>query len=325
MNEEQFLSSMLGLAVGDAMGAPIEFVYKPVRHKLNKHEFMIGMVSNVVSMTANESRQMEPGTWTDDTAQALCLAQSLIASDGKHNPREEMRNYSRWLKDGFMSCDGVAIGSGRTVREAVGAFLKEEFDYFQGTEGMAGKVGNGSIMRLAPVVISYFCRGRKMEEMLHAARGTSLVTHPSPVCSDVVAAMATVLWRTFSGLDKQEILAPGGFAYESEIGRVLSQRDWNRITFKNRSDYVITNVSINPTGFAPKSFEAALWCFAITDNFVDGMILAINIGADTDSTGAIYGQIAGGYYGFDQIPSKWLDSLKKRDLIEGISKTLSSK
>ena len=79
---------------------------------------------------------------------------------------------------------------------------------------------------------------------------------------------------------------------------------------------------IRGRGFVVKSLEAALWAFYKSNSFEEGCLLAVNLGEDADTTGAIYGQLVGAYYGFSNIPNKWTKKLAKTDMIEFIIEKL---
>ena len=71
-----------------------------------------------------------------------------------------------------------------------------------------------------------------------------------------------------------------------------------------------------------KSLEAALWAFYTTDSFRDGCLAAVNLGDDADTTAAVYGQIAGAFYGVDGIPESWREKLALRETIESFAERL---
>ena len=331
---QRFHGSLWGLAVGDAYGVPFEwnapFSSEPHLYRDN-HYIIHTPISPPEQMVQKLDEfgnvKTDIGQWSDDLALALCLAESLVTC-GEHNPRNQRKKYRDWLVEGYMTATGVAYGSGRTMRTAVEAFDKEPFAYFTG-EIEGGKIGNGSVMRLAPIPMFYVNDKRMAVEI---AIDSSRVTHSDPVCLDVCAIFAEMLWKALNGYAKEDILARSQFLIaqfeneghefvSSDIGIKLAHRNWNKVILEDEID-MLSNVKVEASGYAPKSMEAGVWCFAVTDNFVDGMKLAISLGGDTDSTGSIYGQLAGAHYGLDAIPRSWRDCLMKGRLVTEFAQKL---
>ena len=77
------------------------------------------------------------------------------------------------------------------------------------------------------------------------------------------------------------------------------------------------------SGYVAASLEAALWAFNRSSSFREGCLLAVNLGDDADTTGAVYGQIAGAFYGEQDIPAEWCEKIAMRDMIESFADNLS--
>lgn len=135
---ERYRGSLLGLATGDALGTPLEF--QPP-----------GSFEPIDDMVGGGSSNPEPGQWTDDTAMALCLAESLIERNG-FDPVDQLERYLRWLRQGYLSSTGECFDVGRIVASALLRFERTHEPYCGSTE--PDTAGNGSIMRLAPVPLS---------------------------------------------------------------------------------------------------------------------------------------------------------------------------
>lgn len=187
---ERYRGALLGLAVGDALGMPLERLppgtFKPV------HD-MIGRPAN----------GLLPGEWTDDTALTLCLADSLIACHG-FDPLDQMRRYLRWYREGYMSCTGFAYGIGRTSRAALRRFEKTGDPYSGSTDPKTA--GNGSLMRLPPVPLCYARNARQAVEM---AAESSRTTHQAPAAMDACRYFGGLLVGALRGESKDDLLAPG--------------------------------------------------------------------------------------------------------------------
>ena len=292
--EDRFRGCLLGLAVGDAVGATVEF--KP----RNAFPPLTDMVGGGVFALA-------PGQWTDDTSMALCLATSLIACNG-FDAADQMRRYWAWYQDGYLSSTGRCFDIGNATRQALHRY-HQTGDPFSGSTD-PHSAGNGSIMRLAPVPMFYFA---DREQLLHYAGESSRTTHAAAECIDGCRLLAEVLHRALAGQSKEAIL----FAGDPALVAAPSIREIARGGYQAK-----TEAEIQGTGYVVKSLEAALWCFLGTDSFAAAVLRAANLGDDADTTAAICGQVAGAYYGASAIPPHWLNQLTLRAQITTIAESL---
>ena len=291
---DRFRGALVGLATGDAVGTTVEFSPR-------------GTFEPVTDMVGGGPFRLEPGEWTDDTSMALCLATSLVECNG-FDAGDQMRRYTNWYRNGYLSSNGECFDIGNTVTGALHRF-EHTGDPFSGSTE-PNSAGNGCLMRLAPVPMHYFPDGRATA---HFARQSSRTTHGAALCVDACDLFATAVHRALLGQDKETILFHefDAIAPESPLAGVASgdYRD------KSRDD-------IRGTGFVLHSLEAALWCFWRHDSFEAAILEAANLGDDADTTAAICGQIAGAYYGESSIPEPWLDRLVMRDDIRDLADRL---
>ncbi len=262
---------LLGLAVGDALGATLEGA---ARDTLPHHTEMLG----------GGPFGLEPGQWTDDTSLALALADSLLACDGL-DPRDLMERFCAWREQGAYSCTGAYFSAGPTTWAALDR-------YRASAEPLAGDTrpetaSNGSIMRLAPIPIFYLDGDAETP-----ARLQSQVTHAAPVAMECCTHLARVLQKAIRDGERP---APSAQRSRDEI---------------------------RSTGRAADTLEAALWAVGETQSFEAALILAVNLGDDADTAGAVAGQIAGALYGASTIPARWLAPLAWRDRIEAMADQL---
>lgn len=282
---------LAGLAVGDALGTTLEFTTP-------------GSFKPLTDMVGGGPFHLKAGQWTDDTSMALCLAESLIERGG-FDLRDQMERYVRWWKEGHLSATGRCFDIGNTVRSALSGFLIDGQPASGSTDPYSA--GNGSIMRLAPVPIFF----RNADDAIYYAAESSRGTHQAAACLDACRYLGGILWGLLHGAVKDEVLAP---SYHP------TGKPWNGMapaiaaiaagSFKEKDPPVIRG-----TGYVVPSLEAALWAFHRSSSFEEGALLAVNLGEDADTTGAIYGQIAGAYYGLDGIPAPWLEKLHGREMI----------
>ena len=290
--------SLIGLAVGDALGAVVENE-KP------------GTFPPVTDMVGGGRLDRVAGEWTDDTAMALCLAESLVETAG-FDAADQMRRYVRWMREGHLSATGRGAGVGRTTLAALTRFEKTG-EIGPGPRD-ARTAGNGSLMRLAPVPLFYATDPRVA---MDRAAESSRTTHGAHAAVDACRYFAGLIVGALAGASKDELLAPRyspvpgyfeSFPLHDEVDEVACG------SFNRREPPEIEGAS-----YVVRSLEAALWALDSSEQFADGCLLAVNLGGDADTTGAIYGQLAGAHYGLHAIPGEWRMKLARRGTIEDLA------
>ena len=285
---DRFRGCLLGLAAGDALGTALEF--KPP-----------GSFEPIDDMVGGGPHRLQPGQWTDDTSMALCLATSLIECGG-FDATDQMQRYVRWWREGYLSSTKSYFDIGNTVSAALSRFVEHGDPYAGSTHPHSA--GNGSLMRLAPVPM-YFA-GDAAEAIAMAA-GSSRTTHQAQEAVDACRYFAGLLIGALRGVDKETLLSPGYCPVQGLWERDPLAEKIARVadgSFRDRNP-----PEIRGTGYVVDALEAALWAFHNSHDFREGALLAVNLGDDADTTGAIYGQIAGAHYGARPIPSAWRDKL----------------
>lgn len=299
---QRFRGCLLGLAVGDALGTTLEF--KPP-----------GTFKPITDMIGGGPFNLKPGQWTDDTSLALCLAESLIECRG-FNPKDQMERYIRWWKEGYLSSTGKCFDIGNTTRTALSAFLKTGNPMSGPTDSFSA--GNGSLMRLAPVPMYY---ADNPKEAIEQSGESSRTTHGAMVCIDACRYFGGLIVGALAGTDKDELLAdhyapiPG---YWDKHPLVSEIEDIAEGSFKKKDP-----PEIRGTGYVVQSLEAALWAFYHSNSYEKGCLMAVNLGDDADTTGAIYGQLAGAYYGEEGIPERWLAITAMENMILALADNIS--
>lgn len=221
---------------------------------------------------------------------ALCLAESLIERRG-FDPIDQLERYVDWWQNGHLSSTGRCFDIGNTTLAALECFYRTGKPCGQTSEYSAG---NGSIMRLAPVPMFY---ANDPDKAIKFAGQSSATTHAANEPIGACRYMAGLMVLALRGESKEAILSPPSMdGLPDRIGRVA-----------NGSFKTAQPPEIRGTGYVVDSLEAALWAFWNSDDFADGARLAVNLGDDADTTGAVYGQIAGAFYGECGIPKRWLD------------------
>jgi len=300
-SESKFRGAMLGLAVGDAVGTTLEF--KPP-----------GTFAEINDMEGGGPFHLAAGEWTDDTSMALCLAESLIEKRG-FDPIDQLERYTRWAKHGHLSSNGHVFDIGNTVRAALGKFAKTREPYCGSSDPRSA--GNGSLMRLAPVPL-FFCQ--RPVEGIERSGESSRTTHGAQTAIDACRYFGGLIVGAVLGVSKKELLSDRYSpvkAYWRENRLALEIDEISAGSFKRSRP-----PEIKGDGYVVKTLEAALRAFYGSDSFREGCLLAVNLGDDADTTGAVYGQLAGALYGDDEIPENWRKKLTQVELIRSFAENL---
>jgi ADP-ribosyl-[dinitrogen reductase] hydrolase len=285
---------LLGLALGDALGTTLEFAARDAHPRVN-------------DLVGGGPFGLKPGQWTDDTAMALALGDSLQVVDGL-DERDLMERFVAWYREGRYSCTGTCFDIGVTTRQALERFRRDGDPIAGSTDPRAA--GNGSLMRLAPVALRF--RGDRAA-LVDAARRQSRTTHEADEAIDACAAFAELLAEAIDGARGDEVLAPRPSTHRPSIASILAG-SWR----------AKTRAEIASSGYVVHTLEAALWCVARTTSFRDAVVLAANLGDDADTVAAVTGQLAGALWGAASMPAPWLDQLAWRHEIESLADQLVS-
>ncbi|VFU08803.1 ADP-ribosylglycohydrolase family protein [Methylocella tundrae] len=287
INLDRALGALLGLAVGDALGAALEF------SKRDSHP-------EVRDIIGGGPFNLKPGEWTDDTSMALCLADSLIARR-TFDPLDLMRRFVLWWREGENSVTGRCFDIGVATREALTDFHRTGKLAGVG-RGDPNRAGNGSLMRLAPVALF---AAPDPDVAATLAELQSKTTHPAVVCQAACAFFARLLVEAIAGGDKEEVLRDRKLGERGVVGAIAAG------AWKSK-----TRETISSSGYVVSTLEAALWAVGRSDCFEEALILAVNLGGDADTVGAVAGQLAGAIWGRRGIPPRWLEKIAWRQRIE---------
>ena len=299
--QDRFRGALLGLATGDAVGTTLEFTTP-------------GSFTPIDDMVGGGPFHLQPGEWTDDTSMALCLTESLLVCEG-FDAADQMRRYVAWRDTGHLSSNGRCFDIGGTVNAALRRFQRSGDPLAGATD--PNSAGNGSIMRLAPIPLFFAAIPARAIVM---SGESSRTTHGAATCVAACRYLGGLIAGALHGAGKAELLAPfyrpGGRPWAAEelpeeIAAVAAG------SFKIKNPPVIRG-----SGYVVESLEAALWAFNRADSFAEGCLLAANLGQDADTTAAVYGQLAGAYYGETGIPARWLARLAQREMIANFADEL---
>jgi ADP-ribosyl-[dinitrogen reductase] hydrolase len=303
--EDRAIGALIGLAIGDALGAAVEF--QPP-----------DSFTPVTGYRAGGPHGLAAGEWTDDTSMALALADSIVEVGWDLD--DQAQRYVHWWRSGEYSVNGRCFDIGITTSRSLTRFAAGEGAATSGDPSERA-AGNGSIMRLAPVP-TWLAHSYPKDAGVIVQRSveSSLPTHRAPQALAACGYFGLVLAALISGEDRVEVLRPDWHGIQTVRSNADIHPAVDEViagSYQHRGPPEIVG-----SGYVVRSLEAALWAFAGADGFASAVLAAVNLGDDADTTGAVCGQLAGAYWGLSGIPMELLDGLVKRDIIETAARRL---
>ncbi|WP_265426681.1 ADP-ribosylglycohydrolase family protein [Chryseobacterium sp. YIM B08800] len=304
-------AGIFGVCIGDALGVPVEF---------NKRETL--KVFPVENMREFGSWNQPKGTWSDDSSLTLCIAEELT----KGFDLEKIgKSFVKWNKFGHWTAHGRLFDIGGTTRHSIARLIKGESARFSGNIFEEDN-GNGSLMRTLPLAF-YLKDEENIEKLYQVVKEVSSITHGH--FRSVFACFIYVIFalELIKGKDKKEAyhhtqIVSLKFA-ENQGFNPKEVRLFDRVLKNDISKY--DEDTISSGGYVLHSLEASLWCFLNSESYSEAVLKAVNLGEDTDTTGAITGGIAGIYYGFENIPEEWIAELVRKEDIEKLCEKFYNK
>lgn len=267
---ERGIGAYLGLAVGDSLGATVEFMTpREIAHDYGEHRHIVG----------GGWLRLSPGSVTDDTGMALALGESII----ERRTVDEFavaEAFSNWMRS-------KPIDIGHTVRRGISHFRRTGKASVPHDEDNAG---NGACMRCLPVALHYY----RCEEStwIAASRRQAHVTHNSHVADAGTEAVLRMVIGALHGATREEL---AGHAMALSRAHPVYRFDRRKVA--------------NPSGWLVETVQVVFQAFFGNETFEDVLVDVVNRGGDADTTGAIAGMLAGAYYGQQSIPGRWLTTL----------------
>lgn len=302
--------ALFGLAIGDALGVPVEFKNRETIRK-----------NPVIDMMGYGTYNLPPGTWSDDSSLSFCLAEALTKD---FDLNEVANNFQRWLYQNYWTPYGEVFDVGNTTRQAIdrlaagakpdlaGGFLEEEN-------------GNGSLMRILPLL--FYLKDKPIDERFRLTRAVSSITH-----GHIRSVMACFYYLEFArGLLNNESKFSAYRQLQSSIPEYLHSLSINPLEIRLFDPLLRANIQdlpeehIQSSGYVIHTLEASMWCLLTTDTYKDAVLKAVNLGQDTDTTGAVTGGLAGLLYGFGSIPVNWVAQLARQKDIADLASRLEAR
>lgn len=299
---------LFGIAVGDALGVPVEFIGRdPLRQK------------PVTDMIGYGTYHLPPGTWSDDSSLAFCLAEALTHGFDLNIIADY---FQKWLYEKYWTPYGKVFDVGITTQQAIYRFRSGVSPELAGGFDESEN-GNGSLMRILPLVLHV--RDKPIDERFTITKMVSSITH-----GHIRSVIACFFYLEFaSELLKGEDRFTAYRNVKASVSRYLLSQSVSRAELRsfdrllNGDIHERTEDEIQSSGYVVHTLEAGIWCLLTTETYREAVLKAVNLGYDTDTTGAVTGGLAGVLYGFENIPESWVNQLARRRDIDDLAMRLA--
>ena len=308
LREKSVLSGLFGLAVGDALGVPVEFMSREMLDK-----------SPVRKMLGYGSHNQPKGTWSDDTSMVLATMDAMCANI--FSVGMCMDCFSKWLRQGIYTVDGTVFDVGGTTSQAIYRYIAGERLEDCGSVDERSN-GNGSLMRMLPMI--YYIMGKYGEAVND--RAVNEIYALSGLTHNHIISKVCCVYYVYIGI---RIINQRHRRLPVEIANIIEDIDMyyegsnplpQIIGFDSLSESMdLQRNCIRSTGFVVDSLEASVWCLYNTESYREAVELAVNLGGDTDTIGAITGSLAGLYYGYEGIPAEWIEDLRGKEQLMAVA------
>ena len=309
----KYLSGVMGVVVGDALGASVQFMD---RKDVDKNP--------VIKMLPCAPFGLPEGTWTDDSSLTIAMLASL--KDKKEYDIEDIaKRFCDWLLQGEYTPYGSSFDIGYTCEVGIRRYYEHKDVKTCGLTGVRDN-GNGSLMRTVPICLYVYEKvkaGQISEDdginMIHEVSALTHAHFRSKMACGLYYFIIKHILDEKAGKKLQEILQDGineGLKYYGKDIQNLTEIAYFGRLFDLEELKNTDRDDISSSGYVISTFEAALWSLLRTSSFEEALLLAVNLADDSDTVGAVTGGLAGLFYGYKAIPDDWLGTIKKRDWIE---------
>jgi len=301
--------ALFGVAIGDALGVPAEFNSRE-RLKLDPIKDFVGY----------KSHNQPPGTFSDDSSLTFCLAESLCNG---YDLNDAGKRFVLWWDEGYWTAGGEVFDIGMTTNRAINRLKRGTRPALAG-DFDEGANGNGSLMRIMPLL--FYIHNFGIEERYAIIKDVSSMTH-----GHIRSVIACFYYLEFAlellnGSDKQTAYKnTAKTVSEFIVSKQIIQKEVDLFAPLLKDDITKEDIHNIPSfGYVMNTIKAAMYCFLTTDNYADAVLMAVNLGNDSDTTGAVAGGLAGLYYGFEAIPEKWRNEVKRSNDIKDLCDRLTA-
>lgn len=301
--DDRPLALILGVAVGDALGVPMEFKARGTFH--------------VTGMQGYGTHNQPAGTWSDDTSLTLALADNLLVGGDKPDLESIAWGFTEWYDNAAYTPHGKVFDIGNATAKAIKR-LKDGVDPEKAGGAGERDNGNGSLMRIAPLTF-YMFGIRKAEDRFRIVKEVSSLTHAHEWSVAACYIYVEMLNKLRMNRKKKEAYRELREDFARGVPFISKATLAKFVRILENDISTLPEKDIRSSGFVIDTLEAAFWCFLTTDNYKDAVLKAVNLGDDTDTTGAVTGALAGLAYGLEGIPQEWLDQLAAVDEVRRIA------
>jgi ADP-ribosyl-[dinitrogen reductase] hydrolase len=303
-------SALFGVAVGDALGVPVEF---KSRETISKNP--------VTDMIGYGTYNLPPGTWSDDSSLTFCLAEALTQEFDLNTIGQ---NFVKWCYENYWTPYGDVFDIGIATSDAILRLARGAKPELAGGFNEEDN-GNGSLMRILPLL--FYIHDKPIHERFELTKQVSSITH-----GHIRSVIACFYYLEFAlqimeGKEKFEIY--NNLQNEVTVHLNSLQINPEEIAVFDRllqgDIHMHSTDDIESSGYVLHSLEASIWCLLTTDSYPNAVLKAVNLGRDTDTTGAITRGLAGLYYGIEKIPKNWLQQLARYEEINDLAGRVAEK
>ncbi len=303
-------SALFGVAVGDALGVPVEF---KTREYLDSHP--------VTDMTGFGTHKQPPGTWSDDSSLTFCLSEALTQG---YDLNTIGQNFVNWYFRDHWTAREEVFDVGRGTGEAIVRLFRGIQPERSGDTAESSN-GNGSLMRILPMV--FWLQPKPLPERFEITRQVSSITH-----GHIRSVIACFYYLEFArqileDREKSDIYRDLQKVVSGHLSALLLDPA-EVVVFDRLLKYDIsrlTETEISSGGYVIDTLEAAIWCLLTTGSYSEAVLRAVNLGSDTDTTAAVTGGLAGLLYGYDAIPESWTGRIARKKDIENLAERLAGR
>lgn len=319
MKTNKVHSALFGVAVGDALGVPVEFQDRELLARFP-----------VVNMRENGSHAQPRGTWSDDSSLTFCLAESLCKG---YNVNDIANNFVLWRQEQLWTPHGRVFDIGIATNLAIHSIENGTNPLLAGGTSERDN-GNGSLMRILPLL--FYVKDFSITKRFDTVREVSSITHAH--IRSVIACFIYIEYALLllEGKNKEEAFEGmkekvNDFLINNPICSQVEIDKFHRVLENQIGDYELVKLAelkekeISSSGYVLSSLEASLWCLLKSNTYEETVLKAVNLGGDTDTTAAIAGGLAGLLYGYESIPEEWINVLARKNDITKLCDTLSKK
>jgi ADP-ribosyl-[dinitrogen reductase] hydrolase len=300
--------ALFGLAIGDALGVPVEF---------KKREELKGR--RVTDFEGFQTHNQPPGTFSDDSSLTFCLAESLCLG---YDLNDMGQRFVKWYFESYWTAGGEVFGVGKSTEDSI-TRLRDGVSPLQSGNYADDCYGNGSLMRILPLL--FYIKDFDIEERYRIIREVAVITHGS-----VRTILACFYYLEFAlellnGAHRLHAIFITMHRVSAFIkGRNLPDKEVEIFAPLLRGGIIAQSVDdIDTIHHAHLTIQAAIYCFHKTYSYEEAVLMAVNLGDDTDTTASVTGALAGIYYGFDSIPKKWINGIRRSGDINDLCNRLA--